>query len=237
MQRWHLAGCSALLSRTCERRERADGMFQPITYLCAKLTQELTLAVASSLVFTCIIFWALELPGSFGLFFLTYYQTTCIGIGPPPPGAGLCCRGGGCGTHLSSPGQGSVHGLLHARTLRLTPCAAAPNPLHPGRPCLPSIRPMQRHTLHPRLCTLNARARAAVLAYFIAAVSPTLEVANSALPAYVVSLLFFVGLLIRYEDMPDYWSWCGGSHCRCQGSLRDGQPSRLGLVWLSITSG
>ena len=46
-----------------------------------------------------------------------------------------------------------------------------------------------------------------MLAYFIAAISPTLEVANSALPAYVVSLLFFVGLLIRYQDMPDYWSW------------------------------
>ena len=46
-----------------------------------------------------------------------------------------------------------------------------------------------------------------VLAYVIAAISPTLEVANSALPAYVVSLLFFVGLLIRQEDMPGYWAW------------------------------
>ena len=48
-----------------------------------------------------------------------------------------------------------------------------------------------------------------MLAYFVAAVSPNMDVANSALPAYVVSLLFFVGLLIRHEDQPDYWSWCG----------------------------
>ena len=46
-----------------------------------------------------------------------------------------------------------------------------------------------------------------MLAYFVAAVSPNMDVANSALPAYVVSLLFFVGLLIRHEDQPDYWSW------------------------------
>ena len=56
-------------------------MYRPITYLCAKLTQELTLAILSSLIFCCVIFWAMELPGSFGLFFITYYQTTCIGIG------------------------------------------------------------------------------------------------------------------------------------------------------------
>ena len=48
---------------------------------------------------------------------------------------------------------------------------------------------------------------AAVLAYLIAALSPTMEVANGALPAYVVTLLFFVGLLIRADDQPRYWHW------------------------------
>ena len=33
------------------------------------------------------------------------------------------------------------------------------------------------------------------------------EVANAILPAYVVSLLFFVGLLIRFPDIPQYWRW------------------------------
>lgn len=53
------------------------------------------------------------------------------------------------------------------------------------------------------------RCACAVLAYLIAAVSPTMEVANGALPAYVVILLFFVGQLIRPQDQPPYWHWCG----------------------------
>ena len=50
-------------------------------------------------------------------------------------------------------------------------------------------------------------AGAAVLAYFIAAISPNMDVANAALPTYVVTLLFFVGLLIRSADQPRYWHW------------------------------
>ena len=34
-----------------------------------------------------------------------------------------------------------------------------------------------------------------------------MEIANSLYPAYVVSLLFFVGLLIRMPDIPNYWKW------------------------------
>ena len=48
----------------------------------------------------------------------------------------------------------------------------------------------------------------AVLAYFIAAISPNMDVANGALPAYIVINLFFVGLLIRPQDQPKYWHWC-----------------------------
>ena len=47
----------------------------------------------------------------------------------------------------------------------------------------------------------------AVLAYAIASVSPNMDVANAALPAYVTSLLFFVGLLLRIQDQPNYWKW------------------------------
>lgn len=35
-----------------------------------------------------------------------------------------------------------------------------------------------------------------------------MDVANAALPAYVTSLLFFVGLLLRIQDQPAYWKWC-----------------------------
>lgn len=55
---------------------------------------------------------------------------------------------------------------------------------------------------------LAAAALRAVLAYLIAALSPNMDVANGALPAYVVINLFFVGLLIRPQDQPDYWCAC-----------------------------
>ena len=44
-----------------------------------------------------------------------------------------------------------------------------------------------------------------MLAYLIAALSPNMDVANGALPAYVIVLLFFIGLLIRPQDQPRYW--------------------------------
>ena len=42
----------------------------------------------------------------------------------------------------------------------------------------------------------------AVLAYAIAAGCATVDAANAALPAYVLTLQFFVGLLIRIADIP-----------------------------------
>jgi ATP-binding cassette, subfamily G (WHITE), member 2 len=48
-----------------------------------------------------------------------------------------------------------------------------------------------------------------VLAYFVAALSPNMDVANAALPSYVVTLLFFGGFLMRWSDMPKYWQWYG----------------------------
>ena len=40
------------------------------------------------------------------------------------------------------------------------------------------------------------------LAYLVGALSPNMDVANAALPAYVVVLLFFKGLLILDSSMP-----------------------------------
>ena len=57
------------------------------------------------------------------------------------------------------------------------------------------------------VCMLMCCLLPAVLAYAIASVSPNMDVANAALPAYVTSLLFFVGLLLRIQDQPNYWKW------------------------------
>ncbi len=46
-----------------------------------------------------------------------------------------------------------------------------------------------------------------MLAYLIAAISPNMDTANAALPAYVTVLLFFSGFLITWPKIPKYWIW------------------------------
>eukprot|EP00884_Botryococcus_braunii_P014587 jgi/Botrbrau1/23129/Bobra.0243s0059.1 len=106
--------------------ERNDGLYRPITYLTAKMTEELIIAFFNSLVFSCLVYFPTGLRGSFVMYWLVYFVTTSIGI---------------------------------------------------------------------------------VLAYFIGGISPNMDVANAALPAYVITLLFFVGLLIRAKDQPVWWHW------------------------------
>lgn len=109
-------------------RERNDGLYRVVTYLCAKIVEEAGVALIASIIFSNVVFWAVQLQGSFGLFWLVYFATLMVGI---------------------------------------------------------------------------------VVAYFIAALSPNLDVANAALPAYVTSLLFFAGMLLRWDQMPKYWQWYG----------------------------
>lgn len=49
--------------------------------------------------------------------------------------------------------------------------------------------------------------RCADLAYAVAAASDNLDAANALLPAYIVTLLFFTGCLLRIPDIPDYAQW------------------------------
>ncbi|GLC39039.1 hypothetical protein PLESTB_001286600 [Pleodorina starrii] len=46
-----------------------------------------------------------------------------------------------------------------------------------------------------------------VLAYLVAALSPNMDVANAALPGFVVTLLFFAGLLMTVDSIPPWWQW------------------------------
>lgn len=47
----------------------------------------------------------------------------------------------------------------------------------------------------------------AVLAYFVAALAPSMDVANAALPVYVSTLLYFGGFLFTFSTMPPWWKW------------------------------
>lgn len=115
-----------VLDRSLFVRERNDGLYRVITYLCAKIIEELGVAFVASLIFSNLVFWPLKLQGSFALFWLTYYCTLSIGI---------------------------------------------------------------------------------IVAYFIAAVSPNMDVANALLPSYIVTLIFFSGFLLRWEQIPVWWKW------------------------------
>ena len=62
-------------------RERNDGLYRVITYLCAKMLDELVLAFFASIVFSCIVFFPLQLQGAWVVFWLVYFCTLSIGIG------------------------------------------------------------------------------------------------------------------------------------------------------------
>lgn len=61
--------------------------------------------------------------------------------------------------------------------------------------------------VHAQLLTLLCLLWVAVVAYFVAALSPNMSVANAALPTYTTTLLFFAGFFIRFENTPAYWIW------------------------------
>lgn len=117
---------SIVLERALFIREKNDGLYRVITYLCAKMIDELLIAAAASALFGLIVFLMIDLQGSFLIFWLAYFLTLTNGI---------------------------------------------------------------------------------VLAYCVSAFSPNMDVANAALPTYVVTLLFFAGFLFRFHDIPRYWFW------------------------------
>ena len=110
---------SLVLERTLFIRERNDGLYRPVTYVAAKLVEELAVASLNTLACAAIVFFPCQLAGSFVYFWAVYFLTTATGI---------------------------------------------------------------------------------ALGYLISSAAPNMDVANAALPAYVTTLLFFVGLLLRVQD-------------------------------------
>ena len=68
---------------TAGGRERNDGLYRVITYLCAKMLEELVLATVGSLITSLAVFYVLRLQGVWILFYLAYLVTLSIGIGTP----------------------------------------------------------------------------------------------------------------------------------------------------------
>ena len=66
------------------RRERNDGLYRVITYLCAKMLDELLIAVLASIIFACVVFYGVRLQGEWVLFWLVYLTTLSVGISARP---------------------------------------------------------------------------------------------------------------------------------------------------------
>lgn len=61
------------------KRERADGLFSPFTFLLYRFLHEIGTCVLSSLFSSVLLFFAMKLRGAFAIFWLTYLA--CQGIG------------------------------------------------------------------------------------------------------------------------------------------------------------
>ena len=71
--------CNSCL--TAHGRERSDGLYRVITYLCAKMLDELIVAAVVSFFLACILFYGINFPGELVLFWLVYLTSLAIGIG------------------------------------------------------------------------------------------------------------------------------------------------------------
>ena len=63
------------------RRERSDGLYSSLTYLLAKMVEELLVILFVSLTVSACIFYAVGFHGEYILFWLVYLVTISIGMG------------------------------------------------------------------------------------------------------------------------------------------------------------
>lgn len=67
---------SLTLDRPLFYREISDGCYSPIVYYLSKFLEEAILCVLTTLLFGVIVFFGVNLQGSFWVFTLNYYLTT-----------------------------------------------------------------------------------------------------------------------------------------------------------------
>ena len=58
-----------------------DGLYKPMTYICAKMFDEMLMLSVVSVILAAAVFYAVQLSGSFVLFWLVYYFTLGNGGG------------------------------------------------------------------------------------------------------------------------------------------------------------
>lgn len=70
-----------MLERPVFVREQSDGLYRVITYLAFKVLEEVVLAVASSVVFSLLVYYLVRLQGSFFPVWIVFLVTQLVGVG------------------------------------------------------------------------------------------------------------------------------------------------------------
>ena len=150
------------------------------------MLDELSLNFAVGLGSTAIIFFGVQLRGSFAYFWLNCMCTLSNGIGTWWPGVG---------TGSLEPG-GWLHEQIAGSVRRSGSCVLMVT--ETSRACRRYLY-LRRHTSPLPIGTHSPPAHGPppVIAYMVAAFCPTLDVANAAVPTLLAIMLFLSGFLIR----------------------------------------
>ena len=190
-----------VLERTLYVRERSDGLYLAITYLLAKMARHASAPSPPTL-----------LPGRTP----PRLARLCAARPPPPLNPNVTAT-----THMNAdpalPGVWHAGRQLHPKPLTLSPSHSPYTQVD--------------ELLIAGIMSVGVAAAAfyaisfqgsfflfwvvyfitlmigVVLAYFISAASPNMDVANAVLPTYVTALLFFGGFILDFHVMPSYWKW------------------------------
>jgi len=71
---------SKITERRLFVRERHDGLYYVATYLMGKMLDEIGIAAVGSVAISAIVYYGVQLEGSFLIFWITYFATLCVGI-------------------------------------------------------------------------------------------------------------------------------------------------------------
>ena len=71
---------SLVMERALYVRERSDGLYLAVTYLLAKMVEEVTITLVTSIWVAAVAFYAVNLQGSFAVFWLVYLLDLLFGM-------------------------------------------------------------------------------------------------------------------------------------------------------------
>ena len=69
-----------VIERPVFLRERSDGLYRPITYLVYKAVEELAVAWAASIPYCLLMYYLIQLRGSFCLLWMVYLVSISIAV-------------------------------------------------------------------------------------------------------------------------------------------------------------